>query len=351
MEMVVRAEQSRPEGRRTDRADLFPARQRGGNRRAHLHGTGRPTKRRSGGRAGRLLVPLVLTAAAANAQTPVDVPVTAVPITVTSTEADYFVLYVKHELSENDVRHVAVSLTRGKAGTTDLNMTVPGLPAARYKVEKYAVANPADVDGDGKDDIADPNPVNGGKDLELKLALDAGGELFPTGHGLNRLSSTAEWDAIQFDTVRDRCRYCDFLASGTTYVKIVAYPDGSQPHTYFMNTRRYWGHPSFARGVKLPFPPGAGRLELDRETGMAGTDADFVTYYFWFSDTGSPLHSAKLVPLLHSMISANLPIMAAEATKWRLAYYVPDRKWHSNTVERITGSPAANSVSTSPLRA
>ncbi len=133
--------------------------------------------------ASRLLVPLAA-AAAAGAQTPVDVPVTAVPITVTSTEADYFVLYVKHELSEDDVRHVAVSLTRGEAGTTDLNMTVPGLPAARYKVEKYAVANPADVDGDGNDDIADPTPLNAVRAIAPE-------------DGASRMSTTAEWDKFQ----------------------------------------------------------------------------------------------------------------------------------------------------------
>ena len=144
---------------------------------------------RPGDSRGRLLGLLILAAAAAGAQTdptPVDVPVTAVPITVTSTDADYFVLYVRHQVSENDVRHVPVSLTKGKAGSTALTMTVPGLAAARYKVEKYQVVNPADVDGDGKNDLTDPNPLNAGLDIAME-------------DGSNLLSTTAEWNAFEFN--------------------------------------------------------------------------------------------------------------------------------------------------------
>ena len=54
----------------------------------------------------------------------------------------------------------------GQAGTTTLAENVAALPAERYRVEKYLIADPADVDGDCIDDItelADPvgmNPVN-----------------------------------------------------------------------------------------------------------------------------------------------------------------------------------------------
>ena len=285
------------------------------------------TPLRAVGRRGKLLASLVLTAAAAGAQTdptPVDVPVTSVPITVTSTEADYFVLYVKHQVSETDVRRVAVSLTKGKAGSTALTMTVPNLPAARYKVEKYAVANPADVDGDGKDDLTDPNPLNPARDFALK-------------DGLNLLSTTTEWNALEFDTTREGCGGCDFFASETEYVKIVAYIHGSRVHTYFMNARTHWGHPFFAANKGLP-RANMIRLEIDREIGMADTDADVATYYFWFSSPSHAQTNAWQVPMLHSALSANLPIMAAEATKWRLAHYIPDRKWSAKTVAKIKES-------------
>ena len=61
----------------------------------------------------------------------------------------------------------------GEAGTTTLAENVEALPKERYRVEKYLVADPADVDGDCTDDItelADPvgmNPVNPAAAIEL----------------------------------------------------------------------------------------------------------------------------------------------------------------------------------------
>ena len=281
---------------------------------------------RAAGRRAKLLASLVLTAVAAGAQTdptPIEVPVAAVPITVTSTEADYFVLYVKHQVKEDDVRHIPVSLTKGKAGSTALTMTVPGLPAARYKVEKYQVANPADVDGDGKDDLTDPNP--------LSAALD----IAPT-YGLNLLSTTTEWNEITFDVDTRNFLYA-YFAPGKTYIKIAAYLAGNSAQTYFMNAPEYWLHFSFVRATNLPYSTLI-PLEIDREVGMAGTDADVATYYFWFSSEFYAQRNAWKVPILHSALSSNLPIMAAEATKWRLAYYIPDTKWTAKGVAKIKES-------------
>ena len=95
------------------------------------------------------------------------VEVAAVPIVVESTTADYFVLYVKHVLVEGRREvEIPVLVKKGEAGTTTLAENVEALPKERYRVEKYLIADPADVDGDCTDDItelADPvgmNPVN-----------------------------------------------------------------------------------------------------------------------------------------------------------------------------------------------
>ena len=100
--------------------------------------------------------------------TPTDVEVDAVPIVVTSTKDDYFVLYV----SPREVE-LPVLVKRGEAGTTTLAENVEGLPAERYRVEKYLIADPADVDGDCIDDITElddfgtNNPVNAASSLDL----------------------------------------------------------------------------------------------------------------------------------------------------------------------------------------
>ena len=103
--------------------------------------------------------------------TPVDVAVGAASvlvdstaIVVDSTTGDYFVLYVRPDLDGD--REIVASVTLGQEGTTVLTEPLSPLPREHYRVEKYLVAEPADVDGDCIDDITeleDPvgmNPVN-----------------------------------------------------------------------------------------------------------------------------------------------------------------------------------------------
>ena len=48
-----------------------------------------------------------------------------------------------------------VLVKRGEAGTTTLAENVEAMPAERYRVEKYLIADPADIDGDCIDDITE----------------------------------------------------------------------------------------------------------------------------------------------------------------------------------------------------
>ena len=65
--------------------------------------------------------------------TPVEVAVTAVPIEVVSTTAEYFVLYVKHDVDGAEVE-LPVLVKLGQAGTTTLVENVAALPKERYRV-------------------------------------------------------------------------------------------------------------------------------------------------------------------------------------------------------------------------
>ena len=122
--------------------------------------------------------------------TPVEVTVTSVPIVVMSTTADYFVLYVKHDVDGKEVE-IPVLVKLGQAGTTTLAENVAALPAERYRVEKYLVADPADVDGDCIDDITeleDPvgkNPVN----PAAAIALSDGAVAVPDRQTMQTLSA------------------------------------------------------------------------------------------------------------------------------------------------------------------
>ena len=73
--------------------------------------------------------------------TPTAVEVTAVPIVVESTTADYFVLYVRHDVDGTEVK-IPVLVKKGAAGTTTLTENVQALSKDRYRVEKYPRRRP-----------------------------------------------------------------------------------------------------------------------------------------------------------------------------------------------------------------
>lgn len=97
------------------------------------------------------------------APTPVIVPVSEVPIVVTSTTADYFVLYIDHPDGGHwgKPNRIAISVTRGEEGSTTLQDNLQALSPDKYRVEKYQVARPGDIDGDCVDDITELDDFGG----------------------------------------------------------------------------------------------------------------------------------------------------------------------------------------------
>ena len=165
--------------------------------------------------------------------TPAAVEVTAVPIVVTSTTADYFVLYVRHELAADTSVEIPVLVKRGEAGTTTLAENVAAVPKERYRVEKYLVADPADVDGDCIDDIAEladapgMNPVN-----PAAIALSDGAVIVPDPETFEDLSYGA--------------------LPGTAIVKFILFGmDTGRTGVYFMNTGTYKLHDSFLKAAGI----------------------------------------------------------------------------------------------------
>ena len=171
---------------------------------------------------------------AANLPTPADIPVTAVPIVVESTTADYFVLYASQEV-DGETMEYPVLVKRGQAGTTTLAENVEALPVERYRVEKYLVNNPADVDGDCVDDITeldDPmgkNPVNAVPAIDI----DDGAVVISNHEMFNALS------------------YQGNLLGGTRLrhlqvVKVCVFAmNTDRPAVYFINTNTHRWHSTF----------------------------------------------------------------------------------------------------------
>ena len=159
--------------------------------------------------------------------TPTDVAVTAVPIVATSTTADYFVLYASFEVDSTTVEY-PVLVKKGEDGTTTLAENVAPLPADRYRVEKYAVSAPADVDGDCTDDITELNNLGAMNPVNPAAHVASSAVVIPDLETLETLSPNVD--------------------SGRFWVRFLLVDMHSQrPGVYFLDTTEFESHLTFMR--------------------------------------------------------------------------------------------------------
>ncbi len=168
------------------------------------------------------------------APTPVAVAVTDVPIEVSSTTADYFVLYIRYGGGID----LPISVTLGEAGTTTLKDRLRPLAANQYRVEKYTVAHPADIDGDCIDDLTEladmgtHNPLNPAQLSDSNLGMVA-------------LTSHDEFETLAYAGL-SRPIPGHYL-NDVQYVKFwVVDTTTARPSLYLMNTNTTYWHQDFA---------------------------------------------------------------------------------------------------------
>ncbi len=221
-----------------------------------------------------------------------DVVVTAVPIVVESTTADYFVLYVNHDVDDTTVWY-PVQVTLGEDGTTTLSENVAALPKERYRVEKYLIANPADVDGDCTDDITELN------DLGAMNPLNPGASV--------ELSAVAVPDRETFETLA----YTDI--SGTFYIKFTLLNmDAERPVIYFQNTRKFLHHLDFLAAAGLGRRGTAvGKIIYDPE--LVAPDGSRGVYRFSVDLSQNSLNYAERT---YTMLAASMPLLDDNLALW-----------------------------------
>ena len=230
--------------------------------------------------------------------TPTDVTVEAAPIVVTSTTADYFVLYVKHSVDGAEME-APVAVVRGKAGTTTLSENVAALPRERYRVEKYLIANPADVDRDCTDDITElgnpsnMNPVNPAG----QIAMSDGAVAIP---------DRSTFGALSLDT------------SGRGYLKFSLFGmDTDRPRLYFQNSNNNPGHEGFLSVVDLMRDQGYTRGELIYDPTMVGADGSRGVYRFWIADQYFVMqYSLDLVTRVYTLLAGSMPLLTDNLAVW-----------------------------------
>ena len=219
--------------------------------------------------------------------TPTAVTVTSVPIVVTSTTTDYFVLYVSHDVDGTEVES-PVLVKKGAAGTTTLAENVEALPKERYRVEKYLIADPADVDGDCIDDITE---------------LDDFGNMNP----VNSAGSVNIIDGVV--GIPDRATFEAIVLSGR-YTKFVVFDLGSESQrVYFQNANTHPAHHTFLdvlrdEGIEEHVAPGV-RGSIDYHPDVVAANGSPGVYAMW--DYRS--YPFNIMDLVYTMIAASMPLV------------------------------------------
>ena len=271
------------------------------------------TARIAGAVAAVLIMTVVLSALAgspAQAQTcpdadapptPAEVAVTAVPIVVTSTTADYFVLYASHDVNGETVEY-PVQVKLGEEGTTTLAENVAPLPVERYRVEKHLVADPADVDGDCTDDITElndlgrMNPVNNGVAVEL-------------GDGAAAIPNQETFETLAYRS-----------PSGLFYVKyIVIGIETDRPSVYFMNTNKFQRHEDFLRAI-LVDSQGDFRSTIIYDPEFVAPDGSLG--FFRFSNFRLP-KSFSYMERTYTLLAGSMPLVKDNLALWIHNHVLP----------------------------
>ena len=247
------------------------------------------------------------------APVPVEVAVTSVPIVVASTTGNYFVLYVQHELDVDITVEVPVAVTLGEAGTTTLAENVAAMPVERYRVEKYLVADPADVDGDCIDDITeleDPvgmNPVNAAAAMEFS----DGAVAVPDRETFERLS----YQGTRIDTYLADLEVVKFVLVGLDERRYYVHAD--LPRVYFQNTETHQLHSEFENAVGLshiePFLRFSGSIVYHPRVVAPDGSLGVYSVRLW-----SSFFSCSHVDLAYTALAASMPLLEDN-----LVFYVP----------------------------
>ena len=228
--------------------------------------------------------------------TPRQVEVEAVPVVVESTGEKYYVLYVLHDLGDGSAVEIPVSVTLGEAGSTTLAEELPALPAERYRVEEYLVADPGDVDGDCINDVT---------------------ELAELG-ALNPLNRAPEVRAVDGTVAIPDHETFEALSAhlfGLEYVKFhLDGMDSDRPVIFFQNTETHRAHFTFGRVIEAWLEQNRPSLGGDYMSGqivyhpnVVVRDGSLGVYRFEFQP--SDAHSFATIAHAHEILAASMPVL------------------------------------------
>ena len=231
--------------------------------------------------------------------TPTVVTVSAAPIVVPSTAADYFVVSVLYAI-DGATRAIPWSVTRGRTGATSTTLDAPDVPLDRLRVEKYAVGSPGDVDGDCAGDLTDPNPVNPLAPIDAQLGAIA----VPDEAAFNALAAG--------DTDDGELKF------------LLIEPDGDHPGVYFQNSNTYPVHTDFLEQLGWTYDPATMVPCSLRSTDLAGPSGDQGLVYF--SCVGVvPIEETEL---RYALLAASWGLERSDLAYYVARHVLPEHQRH-----------------------
>ena len=203
------------------------------------------------------------------------VEVQAVPAIVESTTEEYFVLYVRPALDSE--REFPVSVTLGEDGTTMLTEQLSPLPKEHYRVEKFLITDPADIDNDCIDDITELGDPVGMNPMNPARAV-------PFRDGAVAIPDRETFEALSYKgrnvPYHPRLQDLEFVKF---YIIGVATDDMG---IYFMNTETHRIHPDFGDAIGLWDDPlwGQGYMggEIIYHPNVVAPDGSLGVYLYQF---------------------------------------------------------------------
>ena len=240
------------------------------------------------------------------------VEVQSVPAIVESTTEEYFVLYVRPALDSD--REFPVSVTLGEDGTTTLTEQLSPLPKEHYRVEKFLIADPADLDNDCIDDITELGDPVGMNPLNPARAV-------PFRDGAVAIPDRETFEALSYKG-RDvpNHRHLQDLEFVKFYIIGVATDNMG---IYFMNTETHRLHPDFGDAIGLWGDPlwGQGYMggEIIYHPNVVAPDGSLGVYRYQFQPMD--VYSFGYVARSYEVLAASMPLLDDN-----LAYYPMPRR-------------------------
>ncbi|MBN8677354.1 MAG: T9SS type A sorting domain-containing protein [Chitinophagales bacterium] len=157
-----------------------------------------------------------------------------VEITVASTEDHYYVLHVRHD--QASAFEQATAIQPGVNGSIHLTEPLAAYPLAHYRVTEHLLSNPADTDGDGKNDLEELADLNTYSPFNVAKSIDFhdGTVCIPDRATFKKLSFTSP----------------DTGDSTTEIVKFFIHNrDEAEPELFFINSNTHELHTEFAHAI------------------------------------------------------------------------------------------------------